>query len=643
MAKADIAAGRAFVSLYIKGTAFTKGLAKAQKELQSFGSSIAGIGASVAGMGAAITGSLTGAVLHFASVGDALDKMSLRTGVSSTALAELGFAAEQSGASMETVESALQRMQKNLGGIGPESIKTTAALEALGLSVDEIQGLSPEDQFQLIAERIGAIEDPTQKAAAAMAVFGQGGRELLPMLSSIRELREEARDLGIAPSPEQVAAAAQITDAINRVRRVIGAAIFEIGSSIAPMVADVLSGFLQVVSGVRKFITENRNLIIVAAKVGAVLTVVGSAIVAIGAGFIGAGLAIGGVLSVVSAMSAALGLASSLLGAIGAGIGLLLSPIGLVIAALVAGGVAWVRFTQTGQTAVRTLVASVTSLFSGLRQTVNDTFGGIVEAIRAGDLSLAGQIAMVGLRLVFMQGLEAITALFGETIGGLVSQITSGDLLGAWRTLGSAMLASWATVVKSIVNVFTTAIRAIDASLDGMLTKFSKLAAIVKDGDGGIIKAALVSIIPPKKKDDPLNAALDSIDEMAQFATDATDAAVQDTVGGTAAATSQAVKDLQAELAELRKQAAVKIEAGRIGEPEEDEVDEPESGKPQSPSMGERSSVATNNLAALASMASSPQDRQAKLLDAANKKADEQLKKMDEQIAATNRLGLFHA
>jgi hypothetical protein len=171
-----------FVSLYIKGTAFTKGLAKAKKELNEFGSGIMKIGAAVSGMGAAITGSLTGAILHFAAVGDALDKMSLRTGVSATALAELGFAAEQSGANIEAVESALQRMQRNLGGIGPESIKTTAALEALGLSMADVRGLSPEDQFQLIAERIGDINDPAQRAAAAMAVFGQGGRQLLPML-----------------------------------------------------------------------------------------------------------------------------------------------------------------------------------------------------------------------------------------------------------------------------------------------------------------------------------------------------------------------------------------------------------------------------------------------------------------------------
>jgi hypothetical protein len=631
-----------FVSLYVKKSEFTKALEKAKKELSEFGTKIMGIGAGISAAGAAITGSLTGALLHFAKAGDELDKMSLRTGVSATALAELGFAAEQSGANMDTVESALKRMARNLGEIGPEGAKTTAALEAIGLSSDRLKRLSPEDQFQLIAERIGDIQDPTKRAAAAMAVFGEGGRQLLPMLENIRELRQEARDLGIAPSPESVAAAAQVTDAINRVRRVIGATIFEIGAAIAPMAQDVLAGFLQVVSAVRKFVVANKALVVTAAKVGAVLVVVGTAIMGIGAAFIGAGLAIGGLLSAMSAVAAVGSMISAVMGAVGAVLGALLTPVGLIGVALVAGAVAWARFTQSGQMAVSTLVGSVTSLFGKLRKTVGDTMGGIVTAIQAGDLALAGQIAMVGLRLVFMQGLEAITDLFGETIGGIIGKLANGDLLGAWNAVGSAMLNTWAQIAKSIVNIFTTAMRAIDEALEGRITKISQALAIIKDGEGGIIKAAFASLIPKKQKDDPFNAALDAIDQAAQFTTDATDSAVQDAVGGTAKGNSQAVADLKAELDALRKQAAEKLEAGRIGKPEEDEVDGPTGSESASRSMRGRGSMAATNLMSLQTAMNSPQDRQIKLAEDANKKADEQIGVLEQVVAGIQRLGWFH-
>jgi len=296
-------------------------------------------------------------------------------------------------------------------------------------------------------------------------------------------------------------------------------------------------------------------------------------------------------------------------------------------------------------------------------------------------LSLAGQIAMVGLRLVVAQGLDAIHGLFGETIGTLVGQILGGDLSGAWSTLGSTMLASWAQVANGIVSIFAS----VQSTLVSQWRK--TVDAITNDilaqaGEGGVFGAAFEAIsgvnvreemeraqkleaarrakgldaqdddiasqIAAGTYQDPgiaaiesrIKEAIDAASDLSQEMADATQAAVDIAVEGQARGASAEVQSLIAQLAELRRQAQEKIEAGQQGNA--DQGKQKGSGA-QSAAMGERSSVATNNLAALASMASSPQDRQAKLLDAANKKADEQLKKMDEQIAATNRLGLFHA
>jgi hypothetical protein len=465
------------------------------------------------------------------------------------------------------------------------------------------------------------------------------------------------------------------------VRRTIGAAIFEIGASIAPMVADVLAGFLQVVSAVRKFVVENRNLVVIAAKVGAVLTVVGSAIVAIGAGFIGAGLAIGGVLSVISAFSAAAGLASSIIAAVGSAVGLLLTPVGLVVVALAAGAIAWAKFTQSGQTAVRTLVTSVTTLFGELRKTVGDTFAGIVEAIRAGDLALAGQIAMVGLRLVIAQGLEAIHGLFGETIGTLVGQILGGDLSGAWSTLGSTMLASWAQVANGIVSIFAS----VQSTLISQWRK--TVDAITNDilaqaGEGGIFGKAFEAIsgvnvkeemerakrleqqrrdrgLAPQDDDiasqiaagtyqDPGIAAIEermqgiikAATDLSQEMTDAAQMAVDNAVEGQSEAASANVAALVAQLAELRREAQERIEAGQQGKTEEEQ--RKDSDQQSQPSMGGRSSVATNSLAALAQIAG-PQQRMERLAQQQIKKQDEQIAAVEEVAVEIRNLGLFHA
>jgi hypothetical protein len=682
MAKADILAGRAYVSLFVKKSDFTKALDSAKKDLQDFGTKLIGVGAAVSGMGSAIVGSMTGALLHFASVGDELDKMSLRTGVSATALAELGFAAEQSGTNLDSVESALKRMARNLGDIGPEGAKTTAALEAIGLSSENIKSLSPEDQFQLIAERIGGIEDPTKKAAAAMAIFGEGGRQLLPMMESIKELRQEAKDLGIAPSQESVAAAAQITDAINRVRRVIGAAIFEVGAAIAPMAADVLGGFLKVVSAVRRFIVENKALIVTAAKVGATLMIVGGAIVGIGTVFVGVGAALGLISTAIAGFATAIGAVISVGALVGTVLGAILSPVGLLVVALGAAVFAWARFTESGRTAVSTLVSSVTGLFTGLRQTVTDTMGGIVEAVRAGDLALAGQIAMVGLKLVFAQGLEAIHGLFGETIGGLVGQILSGDFAGAWATVGSAILDTMAQVASGIVGVFT---RAINAITDMWASGVNKLTNMILEfaSQGGLIGEAFKAVTGVDMQAETKRAAkleaqmraagmntggddiskqiasgtyrdpgveairqqiqgiTSEIDAGRQAVTEATGQALTDATAGTTGEVSASVMALQKQLAALREEASAKLAEGKDGtadaKPATSTQDESRQG------LTGRASAATNNLMSLQAMASGPQDKQTRLAEQQLKKQDKSLEKQDLMIAAIESLGWNHS
>ena len=101
--------------------ALNKSIQQAQTRLTKFRSAAtkafgalrrAALGAAVIG-GTAIVGFAITAVKSFAETGDAIQKMSLRTGISTVALSELGFAAEQSGTSLDTVEKAAKRMAVN--------------------------------------------------------------------------------------------------------------------------------------------------------------------------------------------------------------------------------------------------------------------------------------------------------------------------------------------------------------------------------------------------------------------------------------------------------------------------------------------------------------------------------------------------
>jgi hypothetical protein len=665
MSKADVSAGRAFVSLFMKDE-LTKPLRNAQKQLTEFGSSLLGIGTKVAAAGAAIVGGLTAAVVHFANIGSELNDLSARTGISTTALVELGYAAEQTGTDMETLEGGIGKMQKNLGGIGPESKKAKEALAAMGIAIDNLMGLAPEDQFQAIAERIGSIPDPSRKAAAAMAVFGKSGTALIPMMEDIQALRKEARELGIAPSPESIKAADMLGDTIDKVRKVAGAAFFEIGAAVAPMAQRILEGFLRIAKAVKKFVVENSALIVTIAKVGIAAMAIGSAIAAIGAAFIGAGMAIGSFLVVSHAVSVVIGVVAAAIGAI-------LSPIGLLISALVAGVYAWMRFTESG----KAFAGFVTSTFGGILTTVTDTFGGIVDAIMGGDLMLAGQIAMTGLRLVFAQGLEAIHSLLGETLGAMAGQLLSGDFSGAFATLGSTLLDSWAQITAGIVSLFTGAANAV-------MNKWQQTVNAISDyilesaSEGGVMGWALEQIsgvdmkaekargdkieaerrargMTPDtgsgltKSDEFQHAGLAAMKESVRAAgqaanegmkgvTDATGQALADKTGGSSAKASAEVARLKAELEASRMTAAEKVKAMQAGS-----GDRAAGRMGGEVSMG-KASAATFNLGSLSSSAASGQLQAALGTKKAVEIQTKQQKELhDAQLAAIRNNGLHHA
>ena len=109
-----IRAGAAYVELAVKDSRLVKGLDAAAKKLKAFGASVAGLGARLVALGGAALAPVAGMVFHFKDAGDALNKMAARTGVSTEALSELGFAAEQSGADLETLEAGLKAMQRNI-------------------------------------------------------------------------------------------------------------------------------------------------------------------------------------------------------------------------------------------------------------------------------------------------------------------------------------------------------------------------------------------------------------------------------------------------------------------------------------------------------------------------------------------------
>ena len=81
-------------------------------------------------------------------MGDRLNKMAGRTGVAVEQLTALKFAAEQSGTSLETVEKGILKMNQAIMKAKDGGKTMTEALGKLGLTVDDLDGKSPDLQFK---------------------------------------------------------------------------------------------------------------------------------------------------------------------------------------------------------------------------------------------------------------------------------------------------------------------------------------------------------------------------------------------------------------------------------------------------------------------------------------------------------------
>jgi hypothetical protein len=127
-----------------------------------------------------------------AAVGAELNDMSEKTGMSVPALSKLSLSAQVAGSDLNTMNSALFMFEKNLG---EGSKKFQEGLQRLGLSIEQVKAVGPDDWLALIAERMHNIEDPSERAAAAMELFGKQGRDIIPTLLKLSEAEEKIADI----------------------------------------------------------------------------------------------------------------------------------------------------------------------------------------------------------------------------------------------------------------------------------------------------------------------------------------------------------------------------------------------------------------------------------------------------------------
>jgi hypothetical protein len=246
-------------------------------------------GAAMTVAGAAIVAGLGSMIKKYVEAGDQIDKMSRRTGIAATTLSELKYAADITGASFTDVEKGVKRMAKTIADAGDGMATYIRSFDRLGISVEEIKKLNPEEQFFAIGDAIASIEDPSLRAATAQDIFGRAGTQLLPLFAEgeegLQKLREEAHKLGIVFDQEAALKAAVLKDAQTALGESMKGLSFTLAENLVPALTNIVGKITEVVTNVTAWAKAHpglfKTIVKVVAGLGGFLTVLGPMVIMI--------------------------------------------------------------------------------------------------------------------------------------------------------------------------------------------------------------------------------------------------------------------------------------------------------------------------------------------------------------------------
>jgi len=203
------------------------GAEQGMTNMQKLSASAAAIGAAVAAAGMALWRLAEQTTEAFG----AFEDMSQRTGIAASELHALSLAAEQTSSDFDAIVTGLRRMPSFLEDARNGMASATTTMDALGVSVADFEGLSPEDSFFRMVDALGTMEDETRRAALAQDVFGRGAMALIPLIEEgsggLRDFAREARRTGMVLDDEAYAAADRFQDALARMQAQMQAALME--------------------------------------------------------------------------------------------------------------------------------------------------------------------------------------------------------------------------------------------------------------------------------------------------------------------------------------------------------------------------------------------------------------------------------
>ena len=146
----------------------------------------------------------------------------------------------------------MEKLIRTMDNARDGSKNAQQAFKDLGIRVTDSTGhlRDSNEVFYEAIDKLGKIKNETERDAAAMEIFGKSARDLNPLISAgsqkLKELGQEAEDLGIIMGESDVEAAGALNDALDRFSKVADGLKGQLALTVIP----VLTGLFNAISAI---------------------------------------------------------------------------------------------------------------------------------------------------------------------------------------------------------------------------------------------------------------------------------------------------------------------------------------------------------------------------------------------------------
>lgn len=205
-------------------------------------------GAAIAAGAVAAGAGLFAITKKAAETADTIDEMSQKLGLSRKGYQEWSFVLKENGMEIEQLKGGMKKLTNSFDDLKSGSKTATESFKRIGLSYEDLKGLTQEQIFDKTITALQGVKDSTERAALANDLLGKSGAELAPILNagagSIDQLKQKARDLGIVLDDEAIDAGAKFADTMEEVNESFNAVVARIGIKVMPMFQKALDWVL---------------------------------------------------------------------------------------------------------------------------------------------------------------------------------------------------------------------------------------------------------------------------------------------------------------------------------------------------------------------------------------------------------------